>query len=113
MSYGAATSTPDTSVQSQSRYPCPRYPRGWFQVAYSDEIDTGAVKPLKYFGKPLVIFRTESGKLSVLDATCPHMRAHLGLGGKVKGESVVCPSHGWQFGTDGVCTGVPYLQKIP
>lgn len=94
-------------------YPLPRYPTGWFQVAYSDELKPGDVKPLGYFGKPLVLFRTESGKPSVLDARCPHMSAHLGRGGKVKGESIVCPSHGWQFGVDGACTGVPYLRHIP
>lgn len=36
-----------------------RLPLGWFQVAYSDEIAPGDVKPLKYFGRDLVIFRTD------------------------------------------------------
>lgn len=112
MNSDAATLIVSTCGQKPA-YPFPRYPTGWFQVAYSDEIKPGDVKPLGYFGKPLVIFRTESGKPSVLDARCPHMSAHLGRGGKVKGESLVCPSHGWQFGVDGACTGVPYLQHIP
>ena len=114
MTSDAVTLVQCTSPQTQPpRYPFPPYPTGWFQVAYSDEIKPGEVKPLVYFGKQLVTFRTESGRLSVLDAVCPHMRAHIGLGGKVKGESVVCPSHGWQFGVDGRLHRASYLQKIP
>jgi 3-ketosteroid 9alpha-monooxygenase subunit A len=114
MSSDAAALIPYTPGQKQSpSHPFPHYATGWFQVAYCDEIKSGEVKPLKYFGKPLAMFRTESGKLAVLDARCPHMGAHLGRGGKVKGESVACPSHGWQFGADGACTGVPYLPNIP
>ena len=34
------------------------FPTGWFQVAWSDEIESSAVRPLKYFGKHLVLYRT-------------------------------------------------------
>ena len=60
------------------RYFTPPIPNGWFQIAASDEIKPGEVKPLKYFGKDLVIWRSEDGELSVLDAFCPHLGAHLG-----------------------------------
>lgn len=96
------------------RLPIPRYPTGWFQVGYSDEFEPAGVKPLTYFGKHLVGFRTESGKISVLDAFCPHLGAHLGHGGKVKGEEIECPFHAWRFdGTSGACTAVPYAKRIP
>ena len=95
------------------RYFTPPIPNGWFQIAYSDEIKPGDVKPLKYFGKDLVVWRSEDGELSVLDAFCPHLGAHLGHGGKVKGGSIECPFHAWQFGTDGRCTAVPYAQHVP
>lgn len=100
-------------MKNKPRFPFPRYPRGWFQVAWSDEIAAGQVVPLKYFGKDLVAFRTESGKLTVLDAHCPHLGAHLGHGGKVKGESVVCPFHGWTFDVAGSVTEVPYSKRLP
>jgi 3-ketosteroid 9alpha-monooxygenase subunit A len=96
-----------------SRFPFARYPNGWFQVAYSHELENGAVKPLRYFGKDLVLFRTESGAAHVLDAYCPHLGAHLGHGGKVEGECVRCPFHAWQFDGSGACTSVPYAKKIP
>ena len=95
------------------RYFTPPIPNGWFQIAYAEEIKPGDVKPLKYFGKDLVIWRSEDGELSVLDAFCPHLGAHLGHGGSVKGNSIECPFHAWQFGTDGKCTAVPYAEHIP
>ena len=101
------------AAAARPRFPFPRYPTGWFQVAWADEIAVGEVKPIQYFGKQLVLFRTESGQVSVLDAFCPHLGAHLGHGGKVKGESIECPFHAWKFGADGACTGVPYAAKIP
>ncbi len=96
-----------------SRFPFPRYPNGWFQVAYSDEVAIGGVKPLKYFGKDLVMFRTEAGKVEVLDAHCPHLGAHLGYGGKVEGDCIRCPFHSWKFDAEGMCVEVPYAKKIP
>ena len=95
------------------RFYTPSIPNGWYQIAYSDEIQPGDVKPLKYFGQDLVIWRSEEGELCVLDAFCPHLGAHLGHGGKVKGSSIECPFHAWQFGTDGKCTAVPYAEHLP
>ncbi len=95
------------------RFPIPRYPTGWFQVAWSHEIEPGQVTPIEAFGQALVAFRTEGGQVSVLDAYCPHLGAHLGHGGEVDGEDLVCPFHAWRFSGDGACTGIPYATKIP
>ena len=95
------------------QFPFPPYPNGWFQIAYSDELAPGQVVPLTYFGRELVAFRTAEGKASVLDAFCPHLGAHLGYGGKVQGESIVCPFHAWKFDACGSCVEVPYAKKIP
>ena len=61
------------------RYPFPPYPTGWYLVAQSAEVGVGDVKPVQYFGRELVLFRTESGRAVLLDAHCPHMGAHLGV----------------------------------
>jgi len=97
---------------SKSRYSMP-VPFGWYGIAYSADLKAGEVKPLHYFGKELVLFRTESGEAKVLDAYCPHLGAHLGHGGKVHGESIACPFHGWQFNGAGKCTAVPYAKNMP
>jgi len=89
------------------------FARGWFVVAWSSELAAGDVKPLAYFGTHLVLFRTETGAAKVLDAYCPHLGAHLGVGGVVKGECIECPFHAWQFDGEGTCTEIPYAKTIP
>jgi phenylpropionate dioxygenase-like ring-hydroxylating dioxygenase large terminal subunit len=59
------------------------------------------VRPLRYFGRDLVAFRTAAGVVRVLDAHCPHLGAHLGHGGCVEGDAIRCPFHGWRIGGDG------------
>jgi 3-ketosteroid 9alpha-monooxygenase subunit A len=88
-------------------------PFGWYPIAYTKELAIGEVKPMHFFARDLVAFRTESGEAKVLDAFCPHLGAHLGHGGKVVGESIACPFHGWQFNGGGECTGVPYAKNMP
>jgi nitrite reductase/ring-hydroxylating ferredoxin subunit len=88
-------------------------PNGWFTVGYSNEFPAGEVRPLRYFGQDLVAYRAASGELRVFDAYCPHLGAHLGRGGKVEGDTIRCPFHGWRFSADGVCVEIPYAQRIP
>ena len=83
-------------------------PTGWFQIGWSEEIAPGQVKAMKYFGHDLVAFRSETGELAVLDAHCHHLGAHLGYGGKVKGDCIACPYHGWQWNTKGENALIPY-----
>ena len=86
-------------------------PTGWFQIAWSKEIGVGEVKPLKYFGQDLVAFRTQSGKLHVFDAYCEHLGAHLGYGGTVRDEVLVCPFHGWEWNGEGRNVCIPYQDR--
>jgi phenylpropionate dioxygenase-like ring-hydroxylating dioxygenase large terminal subunit len=100
-------------IPKNRRCPLPPYPRGWYWFAFSNELPRGAVKPVRYFGEDLVLFRGEDGKVSVLDAYCPHLGAHLGHGGQVDGGCLRCPFHGWKFDGDGQCVDVPYAKKVP
>lgn len=88
-------------------------PFGWYAVACSDDLAPGDVRPLYYFDEHLVLFRTEDGQAHVTAAFCPHLGAHLGYGGRVDGNAIVCPFHGWRFDGKGVCVGVPYARTIP
>ena len=96
-----------------ARIDLPPYPRGWFAVASSTDLAPDEVKPAHYFGQELALFRSEDGEARVFDAYCPHLGAHLGYGGTVEGAELVCPFHGWRFGGDGACTGMPYGKRIP
>ena len=91
----------------------PNYPMGWYSLGRSHELQVGEVKSAQACERELVMYRTRSGKVAVADAYCPHLGAHLGVNGKVKGETIQCPFHGWQFNTDGSCAGIPYCEKLP
>ncbi len=96
------------------RFPFP-IPNGWFIVAESREIEPGGVSPLRYFDRDLVLLRTEQGAARLLSAYCSHLGAHLAAGGRVDGETLVCPFHGWCYATDtGACVDIPYgTGRIP
>lgn len=48
----------------------------------------------------------------MVDAYCPHLGANLAAGGRVLGDCIECPFHGWQFqGSDGKCVRIPYAEK--
>ena len=93
--------------QPGRRYPFP-VPNGWFVVARSDEVDPGEIKPLYYFARDLVVYRTASGAPRVVDAHCPHLGAHFAAGGKIEDECLRCPFHGWKFDAEGQCVEIPY-----
>ena len=93
------------------RVPFTWRPTGWFMVGWSGEIAPGTTKPLKYFGTDLVAYRTLEGELHVLDAHCLHLGAHLGHHGKVNGDCVECPYHGWGWGPDGENKYIPYEDR--
>ena len=86
-------------------------PTGWFQVAWSDEIAVGDVHRMKYFDRDMVAWRGQSGTLTVMDAYCEHLGAHLGYGGHVVGEVIQCPFHGWQWNHEGRNVCIPYEDR--
>jgi len=96
-----------------SRFPFTSFPISWYRVAAGSDLPVGKVQTLRYFGRDLVLFRTEDGKAHALDAHCPHVGAHLGWGGKIVGNTLQCPFHGWCIDGDGTCVKIPYCEKIP
>jgi nitrite reductase/ring-hydroxylating ferredoxin subunit len=88
-------------------------PNGWFAVAFSNELVPGEVRRIRYFDEDLVLYRGREGAPKVLDAYCPHLGAHLAEGGRVVGDTIRCPFHGWRFDGTGACVEIPYCQRIP
>jgi 3-ketosteroid 9alpha-monooxygenase subunit A len=84
---------------------------GWFQVGWGKDFAPGSVTPMRFFGVELVAFRTEGGVLRVLDAYCEHLGAHLGYGGRVCGDRIVCPFHGWEWDGCGANVAIPYQDR--
>src|SRR5918997_821796 len=49
------------------------------------------------------------GAPRTMDAHCPHLGAHLAVGGRVEDGCIRCPFHGWRFdGGSGECVEIPY-----
>ncbi len=88
-------------------------PNSWYAVAFSSELKPGALLTRKLAEQDLVIFRTRSGELCAMDAYCPHLGAHMGIGGKIDGETIRCPFHDFRFDTAGTCVATSYGTKPP
>lgn len=100
-----------TVINAHKRSPFP-IPFGWFQVGWSNDLESGEVKPLQYFGRHLALWRDDNGVAHLNSAHCPHLGAHLAYGGSVHGEELACPFHGWRFTGDGKNSYIPYSERI-
>ena len=92
------------------------FPRGWFIVAESRELDQGPMA-VRFFGQDLALYRGESGNPVLLDAYCAHMGTHLTAstsamivknGEQIEGDSIRCPYHGWRYNPQGEVDNIPY-----
>mmetsp|Transcript_12692 Transcript_12692/g.14560 ORF Transcript_12692/g.14560 Transcript_12692/m.14560 type:complete len:437 (+) Transcript_12692:166-1476(+) len=92
------------------QFPKP-YPNGWYKIADSEEVPKGKVLTVTALGRELVVFRGDDGRVGVLNAFCPHLGTHLGHGGIVKGNNLVCPYHLWEFDACGNNKKIPYCKK--
>ncbi len=108
----ADTGKPPRNETAHHRAELP-IPFGWFALARAADLAPGDVRALFFFDEHLVLFRTGDGAAHVTTAFCPHLGAHLGHGGRVEGNALVCPFHGWRFDGDGACVGVPYARSLP
>ncbi|MCC5794260.1 MAG: aromatic ring-hydroxylating dioxygenase subunit alpha [Chromatiales bacterium] len=81
----------------------------WYPMATAEEL---ADKPLKVraLGQDFVVFRDSEGKAQCLANVCTHRGGSL-AGGKIKGDCIECPYHGWQFDGRGQCQRIPSLGK--
>jgi 3-ketosteroid 9alpha-monooxygenase subunit A len=102
---------PSVILVDMAKPPLSMKPTGWFQVAWSDEIAIGDVHTMKYFGEDMIAWRSESGQVTVMNAYCEHLGAHLGFGGRVVGEVIQCPFHGWQWNSEGRNVCIPYESR--
>ena len=86
----------------------------WYPMALTEEIADQPVK-VRAIGQDFVVFRGEDGAAKCVSNTCAHRGGSL-AGGKIKGNSIQCPYHGWEYDGDGVCHRIPSLgpdAKIP
>lgn len=89
------------------------YPNGWFCLAFNDELRRGSIITRPLAGREVVLYRTTAGVLRAVRPRCPHLGAHLGVGGSIEGEEIVCPFHRFAFDPAGVCVRTGYDQPPP
>ncbi|WP_431956752.1 aromatic ring-hydroxylating oxygenase subunit alpha [Nocardia lijiangensis] len=97
---------------SEAAAPLP-YPIGWFWVADLRDLKPGTVRRARLMDGEVVVYRTRAGSVRAVRPYCPHLGAHLGVGGTVSGENLVCPFHLFEFAPDGRCVGSPDGATIP
>ena len=78
----------------------------WIPVALSSDLPKGGVLRTFVNGRDLAVWRSRSGVVRAWDNRCPHRGMRLSFG-FVRGESLTCIYHGWQYGIDGVCRYIP------
>lgn len=80
----------------------------WYPIIEAREVPSKRPLSLTRLGRRLVLWRGQGGEVRVHDAACPHRGANLGLG-KIDASRgcLVCPYHGFAFGEDGACVGMP------
>ena len=83
-------------------------PNQWYAILESNEIKKGKLIGVTRMGEKLVVWRNSQGKLSVLSDKCPHRGVALSVG-KVMGDCIRCPFHGFEYNSSGVCTLVPAI----
>ncbi|MFO1355420.1 MAG: Rieske 2Fe-2S domain-containing protein [Gammaproteobacteria bacterium] len=89
----------------------------WYVAAQSGEITFGAERPVKVrmLGHNFALWRDKSGQVRCISDTCSHRGGAL-ADGRIRGDCVECPYHGWTFSGDGQCVRLPSLgpnAKIP
>lgn len=86
----------------------------WQPVALLDEFDPALdprmgerpVKAVRVLGQDLVLFRNADGGFGLIDRDCAHRGADLSFG-RLEGDGLRCPFHGWKFDATGRCTETP------
>lgn len=84
----------------------------WYVAGWAADLAPGARVARTFLNRPVVLWRSEAGKVFALDDRCAH-RAMALSSGPVVGEAIRCPYHGMEFGGDGRCTRIPAQDKIP
>jgi phenylpropionate dioxygenase-like ring-hydroxylating dioxygenase large terminal subunit len=86
----------------------------WQPVARLEDLKDGPQRAV-LLDQPLAVFLTESGEVAVVADRCAHRGAQLSMG-KVRGDCIQCPYHGWEWAGDGSCARIPSLadqRQIP
>jgi phenylpropionate dioxygenase-like ring-hydroxylating dioxygenase large terminal subunit len=78
----------------------------WHTVAFSTDYIRGQLYQVRLLGRDLVAWRDRTDQLHIWEDLCIHRGARLSKG-TICDDQVVCPYHGWRYGSDAHCTLIP------
>lgn len=78
----------------------------WYVVLRSGELKSGRLVGATRMGEKMVFWRDQAGNPVCMADRCPHRGVALSLG-TLKGDTIQCPFHGFEYDSSGQCTLVP------
>ena len=81
----------------------------WYVASGVDDLKDEPMH-VRMLGCDFVLFRDSDSNIHCLSDVCCHRGAALSQG-KIKGDCVACPYHGWEFNGQGRCTAIPALGR--
>lgn len=85
---------------------------GWLAVADVSAFEEGRARIVRLDnGDRVAVFR-HKGRLSALSNACAHQNGPLGEG-KIIGNCITCPWHGFQYRLTDGCSPAPFTEKVP
>jgi phenylpropionate dioxygenase-like ring-hydroxylating dioxygenase large terminal subunit len=81
-------------------------PNQWYAILESKEVRKGKPVGVTRMGEKLVAWRDSRGRVTVMADKCPHRGVALSVG-KLTGDCIQCPFHGFEYDPGGACTLVP------
>jgi phenylpropionate dioxygenase-like ring-hydroxylating dioxygenase large terminal subunit len=96
----------------------PPFPNSWFHLAPFSEFKKDEIRSFKFLGHDIIAFKTGDDSITVMDAYCPHLGAHLGRDAKgrnnrLKNGCVECPYHHLTFDAEGTCVKGASHASVP
>lgn len=85
----------------------------WYVAAFSHDLAVQQPMARRICNRPVVLFRTASGRCAALEDRCSHRAMPLSVNGRCFGETIRCGYHGFEFDADGTCVRIPSQAQIP
>jgi len=84
----------------------------WYVAAWDHELIDGRLLARTLLGRPVVLYKGDSGRTVALDDRCCHRGARLSEGRR-EGDDLRCMYHGLKFDPSGKCIQIPGQDNIP
>jgi phenylpropionate dioxygenase-like ring-hydroxylating dioxygenase large terminal subunit len=78
----------------------------WVPIALSLDVPPGTTRAILLGGRELVAWRAGDGTAQIWEDRCPHRGMRLSFG-FVRGNSLNCLYHGWEYGSHASCVRIP------